>query len=135
MTNAFITLSGEALYHFKCKEVTADIDESVIKDLDNQPICYNAIRAKLEGKSIFIKPRNRVVTEFSQQIPCNNLFPPLYSSIDDEKWVKVDDTGVTTAKRPDPFMKMFHLNKNINITHVGIDFSSSGEYIPPSRSK
>ena len=64
MTNSFITLSGEALYSFKCKEVTADVEETVIKDLDNQPVCYNA-RAKLEGKAIFIKPRNRIITEFS----------------------------------------------------------------------
>ena len=125
-TNNFIMVQGEVVYNFKCKEIVANLDDTIERDVEGKPICYNSLKVRIKDEEMFVTPMTRILSKNAERVPCSDQFPIMFETREGNNWVKKDSMGITFENRPDRFYKMFAHPKSFNLTHSQLDFSEEG---------
>ena len=125
-TNNFIMVQGEVVYNFKCKEIVANLDDTIERDVEGKQICYNSLKVRIKEEEMFVTAMTRILSKNAERVPCVDQFPIMFETREGNNWVKKDSMGITFENRPDQFYKMFAHPKSFNLTHSQLDFSEEG---------
>ena len=125
-TNNFMTMVGEVIYNFKCKEVVVQIVEEQEYDEESKPICYNYAKVQFENEMMFIKPKSRLLSKTAERIPCSKTFIPMYQSRNPDKFIKIHNKGIELVDKPETYTEMFDTPSEFNITHTEMEFGAEG---------
>ena len=106
-TNNFIMVQGEVVYNFKCKEIIANLDDTIERDVEGKPICYNSLKVRIKEEEMFVTAMTRILSRNAERVPCSDQFPIMFETREGNTWVKKDSMGITFENRPDRFYKMF----------------------------
>ena len=98
-TNNFIVVRGEAVYHFKCNEIFAKVEETIEKDVEGNAVCYNSLKVIVGEEEMFLKPSTRLLATNAERVPCADQLPMRFESRDWNSWIVVDSNGIRNEKR------------------------------------
>ena len=73
-TNNFISVQGEVVYNFKCKEIIANLDDTIERDVEGKPICYRSLKVRIKEGEMFVTAMTRVLSKKCQK---STMFGPV----------------------------------------------------------
>lgn len=94
---------GEVIHVFKCTMVSVE--------LRTRSHCHQELPVSYNNKTVFVTPRNNIITEVGHEVECSIIFPVMYNLGHQKMWFSINN-GATPALPPE-VLKLYN-KKDLN---------------------